>query len=100
MSGAECRYFICRATLAALRRLTPTITQELPDECTSAQFGHGRWFGAARSSTGADAAAEAVEEAIINAILAGEDMTTADGVLVPGLDGHTLLEAMRQTGWR
>ena len=46
------------------------------------------------------AAAEAVEEAIINAILAGEDMTTADGVLVPGLDGQTLLEAMRQTGWR
>ncbi|MDP2146844.1 MAG: P1 family peptidase, partial [Pseudomonas sp.] len=46
------------------------------------------------------AAAEAVEEAIINAILAGEDMTTADGVLVPGLEGQTLREALRQTGWR
>lgn len=46
------------------------------------------------------AAAEAVEEAIINAILAGEDMTTAEGVLVPGLDGQTLLEALHQTGWQ
>jgi len=46
------------------------------------------------------AAAEAVEEAIINAILAGEDMNTDAGVLVPGLDGQTLLEALRTTGWR
>ena len=44
MNGCECRYFICHATLAALRRLTPTITQELPDECSSAWFGHGCWF--------------------------------------------------------
>ena len=45
------------------------------------------------------AAAEAVEEAIINAILAGEDMTTQDGVTVPGLAGETLLAAMQQCGW-
>lgn len=46
------------------------------------------------------AAAEAVEEAIINAIVAGEDMLTDDGVRVPGLDSHTLLQALRKTGWR
>lgn len=46
------------------------------------------------------AAAEAVEEAIINAIVAGEDMLTDDGVRVPGLDSQTLLRALRQTGWR
>lgn len=45
------------------------------------------------------AAAEAVEEAIINAILAGEDMRTDDGVLVPGLCGDTLLAALHKTGW-
>jgi D-aminopeptidase len=46
------------------------------------------------------AAAEAVEEAIINAIVAGEDMLTDDGIRVPGLDSQTLLQALRQTGWR
>jgi D-aminopeptidase len=46
------------------------------------------------------AAAEAVEEAIINAILAGEEMTTDHGVRVPALDAQTLLPALRQTGWR
>ena len=45
------------------------------------------------------AAAEAVEEAIINAILAGEDMLTDQGVLVPGLEGETLLAALHKTGW-
>ena len=45
------------------------------------------------------AAAEAVEEAIINAILAGEDMTTDDGVRVPGLTGDTLLQALKNSGW-
>ncbi len=45
------------------------------------------------------AAAEAVEEAIINAILAGEDMTTDDGLLVPGLKGDVLLGALARTGW-
>ena len=45
------------------------------------------------------AAAEAVEEAIVNAMLAGESMTTDDGVRVPGLDGETLLQALRETGW-
>ncbi|MCO7597290.1 MULTISPECIES: P1 family peptidase [Pseudomonas] len=46
------------------------------------------------------AAAEAVEEAIVNALLAGGDMHTADGVLVPGLGGERLLEALRQVGWQ
>ncbi|MDY7533123.1 P1 family peptidase [Pseudomonas sp. Bout1] len=46
------------------------------------------------------AAAEAVEEAIINAIVAGEDMVTDDGVRVPGLDSNTLMQALRHTGWR
>ncbi|MCS4311191.1 D-aminopeptidase [Pseudomonas sp. BIGb0381] len=46
------------------------------------------------------AAAEAVEEAIINAILAGEDMVTDDDVQVPGLKGETLLQALHDTGWR
>ncbi|WDH19938.1 P1 family peptidase [Pseudomonas chlororaphis] len=46
------------------------------------------------------AAAEAVEEAIINALLAGVDMQTADGVLVPGLGGERLLHALREVGWR
>ena len=44
--------------------------------------------------------AEAVEEAIINAILAGEDMLTDDSVQVPGLKGETLLQALHNTGWR
>lgn len=46
------------------------------------------------------AAAEAVEEAIINAILAGEDMLTDEGVWVPGLSAQTLLEVLDTTGWR
>lgn len=45
------------------------------------------------------AAAEAVEEAIINALLAGEDMTTQEGVLVPGLGAQVLLQALKQSGW-
>ena len=46
------------------------------------------------------AAAEAVEEAIINAILAGEAMVTDDGIQVPDLAGETLLRALHDTGWR
>lgn len=46
------------------------------------------------------AAAEAVEEAIINAIVAGEEMTTDHGVRVPALDSQALLQALRQTGWK
>ncbi|SDH89961.1 DmpA family aminopeptidase [Pseudomonas panipatensis] len=46
------------------------------------------------------AAAEAVEEAIVNVLLAGRAMRTADGVLVPALDGETLLKALREVGWR
>ena len=46
------------------------------------------------------AAAEAVEEAIVNAILAGREMRTADGTLVPALGGERLLEALREMGWR
>ncbi|MBV4482222.1 DmpA family aminopeptidase [Pseudomonas khavaziana] len=45
------------------------------------------------------AAAEAVEEAIINAILAGENMSTQEGVRVPGLTGETLFEALHKCGW-
>ncbi|WP_025129073.1 P1 family peptidase [Pseudomonas sp. PH1b] len=45
------------------------------------------------------AAAEAVEEAIINALLAGEPMTSADGVHVPALTSQVLLEALELTGW-
>ena len=46
------------------------------------------------------AAAEAVEEAIVNAILAGEAMVTDDGIQVPDLAGETLLRALHDTGWR
>jgi D-aminopeptidase len=45
------------------------------------------------------AAAEAVEEAIINALLAGEDMSTANGTLVPALGTEVLLQALSSTGW-
>jgi len=46
------------------------------------------------------AAAEAVEEAIINALLAGEDMQTDDGSLVPALKPQVLLKALRAAGRR
>lgn len=45
------------------------------------------------------AAAEAVEEAIINALLAGVPMTSADGVQVPALTAQVLLETLELTGW-
>jgi D-aminopeptidase len=45
------------------------------------------------------AAAEAVEEAIINALLAGEDMLTANGTLVPALETDVLLQALSSSGW-
>ncbi|PMY69000.1 MULTISPECIES: P1 family peptidase [Pseudomonas] len=45
------------------------------------------------------AAAEAVEEAIVNALLAGEPMTADSGASVPALTGETLLQAMKLTGW-
>jgi D-aminopeptidase len=45
------------------------------------------------------AAAEAVEEAIINALLAGEGMSTANGTLVPALEADVLLQALSSTGW-
>ena len=44
------------------------------------------------------AATEAVEEAIINAVLASET-TEGNGHTVPGLDAKTLLKALRQAGW-
>ncbi|WP_457788137.1 DmpA family aminopeptidase [Pseudomonas sp. PL-6] len=44
------------------------------------------------------AATEAVEEAIVNALLAGETLA-ANGHRVPGLDAATLLAALRQAGW-
>lgn len=46
------------------------------------------------------AAAEAVEEAIINALLAGQDMQSADGRTVPALTGDRLRVALQVTGWR
>jgi len=45
------------------------------------------------------AAAEAVEEAIINALLAGEDMCSDDGRRVDGLKPELLLPALRASGW-
>ena len=44
------------------------------------------------------AATEAVEEAIINALLAS-DTAEGNGHAVPGLDGETLLKALHQAGW-
>ena len=46
------------------------------------------------------AAAEAVEEAIVNAVLAGEAMRADTGVWVPALTPQTLLQALRATGWQ
>ncbi|MGC5698941.1 P1 family peptidase [Pseudomonas sp. NFXW11] len=45
------------------------------------------------------AAAEAVEEAIINAMLAAEPVTCDDGTQVPALTAKVLLEALELTGW-
>ncbi|WP_430443903.1 MAG: P1 family peptidase [Pseudomonas piscis] len=45
------------------------------------------------------AAAEAVEEAIINALLAGEPMISADGVQVPALTPQILRNALQLSGW-
>ncbi|MCU1751190.1 P1 family peptidase [Pseudomonas sp. 6D_7.1_Bac1] len=45
------------------------------------------------------AAAEAVEEAIINALLAGEDMRSDDGRQVDALKPEHLLRALSLTGW-
>ncbi|MFK3788877.1 P1 family peptidase [Pseudomonas piscis] len=45
------------------------------------------------------AAAEAVEEAIINALLAGEPMTSDDGVQVPALTPQILRNALQLSGW-
>ncbi|WP_454837997.1 DmpA family aminopeptidase [Pseudomonas mohnii] len=44
------------------------------------------------------AATEAVEEAIINALLA-TDSAEGNGHAVPGLDARTLLDALQQAGW-
>lgn len=44
------------------------------------------------------AATEAVEEAIVNALLASETLE-GNGHRVPGLDAATLLAALRQAGW-
>nr|WP_122341809.1 P1 family peptidase [Pseudomonas caricapapayae] len=46
------------------------------------------------------AAAEAVEEAIVNVLVAGRTMVSVDGRAIPGLDGSTLLQALEATGWR
>lgn len=44
------------------------------------------------------AATEAVEEAIVNALLASETLE-GNGHRVQGLDAATLLAALRQAGW-
>lgn len=46
------------------------------------------------------AAAEAVEEAIVNALLAGREMVGENGEVVPALDGETLLTALGEAGWK
>lgn len=46
------------------------------------------------------AAAEAVEEAIVNAMLASRGMVAGDGRQVPGLAGAALLAALREVGWK
>ena len=46
-----------------------------------------------------DAAAEATEEAILNALLAAETMTGRDGITAYGLDPELLLRAQRATEW-
>ena len=81
-----------------------TGNQDLPP----ADYGHeGLPFSSALQMVNNDhisplfsAAAEAVEEAIINAILAGEDMVTDGGVQVPGLKSEVLVEALHKSGWQ
>lgn len=46
------------------------------------------------------AAVEAVEEAIINTLLAGEDMRSNDGRQVDAVGPEKLLHALSVTGWR
>lgn len=46
------------------------------------------------------AAAEAVEEAIVNALLAGRTMQGKGGLVVPALEGDTLLTALHEAGWK
>ncbi len=45
------------------------------------------------------AAAEAVEEAIVNALLAATDMSTR-GARVEAIGSERLLSALREVGWR
>jgi D-aminopeptidase len=44
------------------------------------------------------AAVEAVEEAIVNALLVAETMTGADGITAHGLDGGRVVEIMARYG--
>ena len=46
------------------------------------------------------AAAEAVEEAIVNALLAASDMTGNGGRRVQALTGERLIQALKQCGWQ
>jgi D-aminopeptidase len=45
-----------------------------------------------------EAAASAVEEAVVNALLMAEPMTTPDGHLVPALDGSWLVSVLARYG--
>jgi D-aminopeptidase len=47
-----------------------------------------------------EAAADAVEDAILNALLAAETTTGRDGITAYGLDADLLLATMRAAGWR
>jgi D-aminopeptidase len=44
------------------------------------------------------AAVEAVEEAVVNALLCAGTMTGADGITAPGLDGERVVEIMARFG--
>ena len=85
---------VCLATDAPL----------LPHQCT--RLAQRASLGLARTGGGNEehiselflAATEAVEEAIINALLAA-DGAEGNGHAVPGLDTETLLTALRRAGW-
>lgn len=47
-----------------------------------------------------EAAAEAVEEAIVNALLAAGDLSGHHGHAAHGLKAERLLAALRESGWR
>ena len=76
------------------------------DTLQAADYAHKGAFSSAVQMVNNDhlselflAAAEAVEEAIINALLAATD-TQGNGHLAKALEGQTLLATLRQAGWQ